>query len=181
LSAIPVGGSIGALTLGASAFFASIISPVSPEKVLVEPAFLQNLERNQKLGVFVKLYKSVYLVQQSSSFNYSSERSSIRAFVKGGIIRTVSLGKKEEKFAELLLVCYPIRWDEASTIAAALQIGVDRIYLTRPAAREVAKKLKVGACGPIMFYIESFMRGLISRKDFEDAVMNELGTGSMIN
>lgn len=181
MSAIPVGGSIGALTLGATAFFASIISPVSPEKVVVEPAFLQNLERDQKLEVFVKLHKSVCLVQQSSSLNYSSELSQIRTFVKSGIIRTVPLGKKEEKFAELLLVCYPIRWDEASTIAAALQIGVDRIYLTRLTAREVAKKLKIGAGSPMTFFVESFMRDLISRKDLEDAIMNELGTDSTIN
>jgi len=65
LSTIPVGVSIGALTLGATAFFASIISPISPEKVVVEPAFLQNLERDQKLKVFLKLHKSVYLVQSA--------------------------------------------------------------------------------------------------------------------
>lgn len=58
LSAIPVGRPIEALTPGESAFFASIISPVSPEKVVVEPAFLQDLERDQKLGVSVGVKKA---------------------------------------------------------------------------------------------------------------------------
>lgn len=167
-------GSIGTMTLGVSALFGKIFSPSVSRKVVVEPAFLYNLELHEKSWLFGKAYKTICLEQQTCFSSYLRELSRPRAFVKSGIIQTVPIERKNEKFVELLLASYPITWEEALAITAALQIRADIVYLTRPVAREVARKLKIETGGIIRFLIDSFRRGSISFIHLRESVADEL-------
>ncbi|MHA1710957.1 MAG: hypothetical protein ACTSUS_02660 [Candidatus Freyarchaeota archaeon] len=171
-------GSIATLTLGASALITRVVSSVAPQNVVVEPTFLYDLELEGKAGLLAKMYKWVYLEQRAYASYYRRLIPRTRALIHHGIFQIVLLNKSEEKLVELLLKNYPINYNEALTIAAALQVGADKVYLKRRMAREVARELGIEAGGFLKFFGEAIKMGIISYNDLKEWAARELGGGS---
>jgi len=160
------GGPLGSSVNGFAAFLSGAVSyfmPISLTGVVVEPAFINELCRLDKITAFLETYGSISLnIRHFQSLDEKVQRA-LKILIDKGLVKILDLSREGTEFYEMLGT--RLSEEEALSLAQALDSGVNRVVVESEEAKSMAVELGIRPLSYEEFLLEAYKQGLVKSSE----------------